>query len=258
MGDPEKAVNKWFIGIKRRPKEAEDLFNMGGFQIIPSREKEYYADPFLIEDDGKTYLFFERYDYKKGNIAFMQIYLSKFGETPSVMFSEPKDILIEPWHMSFPSVIKHRGQFYMTPERCLAGSLWIYKATRFPDIWTQHRLVATGRFDDPIIRIFDNKVQVWATEENKLVVWEAGSLDSENWRVIKREDKPCMRNAGHFIGDLRPTQDCVPTYGRAMKIMDGDNVVRSIEPTWYPDLTGTHTFNVSENYVVVDGRIKLE
>lgn len=237
--------NKWFIALKYR---GEDIYDFSDLTILESPPNIYWADPFLAEHEGKTYCFFEQYDYEKGCIAV--------GELDGLEIKNVKKILDEPWHMSFPSVVQEGENYYMTPERCLAGSLWIYKCERFPDVWNMHHHVANGRYDDPILRKVSNGWQIWATEDNKLVVFEAQTLRGE-WRVIKREDKPFMRNAGHFIGDLRPTQDCIPVYGRAMKILDGDRIVREIEPDWMPNLTGTHTLNVTEKYVVVDGRIKL-
>jgi hypothetical protein len=240
-------ANKWFIAIKER---GEDIYDLSGLTILESPEGHYWADPFLVEHEGKTFLFFEDYDYIKGRLAV--------GELDGLELKNVRTILDAPWHMSFPSVVEFSGVHYMAPERVLSGSLWIYSCERFPDVWNQHRVVARGRFDDPIIKAVENGYQVWATEDNKLVVFEAPSLHHEEWKVVMRRDLPFMRSAGNFLGgNLRPTQDSVPVYGRAIKIMDGDNARRSIEPTWYPELTGTHTFNVSSKYVVIDGRIKL-
>lgn len=240
------------IAIKKR---GEDIYDLSDLTILDSPPDHYWADPFLIENDGKTYLFFEDYDYEKGKIAVCEI----VEEDGKISCKDPRVILNEVYHMSFPSVIKVDNSFYMTPERCIAGCLYVYKAERFPDVWSQHALVASGRFDDPIIRRIEGGFEIWTTQENKLVVFRSGVLHSDKWEVVRREDKPFMRSAGHFLSEnVRPTQDCVPTYGRAIKILLGDNPTRSVEPTWYPNLTGTHTLNVSSKYVVVDGRIKIE
>ena len=239
-------MNQWFVGIKYR---GEDIYDLSDLRICKASKGFYWADPFLAHHDGKDYLFMEEYDYKKGYLVV--------GELDGLVLKRIRIILDEPQHISFPSVNKIGEEWYMAPERCLAGELWIYKATKFPDEWTQVSLVAKGRFDDPIIKEVPGGVQVWATQDNTLVVFENMLSLQNEWRVIRREDKPFMRNAGNFIGDLRPTQDSVPVYGRAIKIMDGDKPTRSIEPTWYDGLTGTHTFNVSSKYVVTDGRIKL-
>lgn len=241
--------NRWFIAIKEK---SENLFDLSGLQVIESPPNTYWADPFLASHEGKDYCFFEEYDYAKGRLAVAEIE----KHDSCLFFTNPRVILDEAEHCSFPSVIKIHGEWYMTPERVLAGELLVYRAVQFPDVWTVHSRVAVGRYDDPIMRKNGEYYEVWATDDNKLRVFR--TKDFGRWDVVRTEDKPYQRGAGHFIGDLRPTQDSVPIYGRAVKFLDPEGRIKhQIEPDWYPDLTGTHTFNVSERFVVIDGRIRL-
>lgn len=240
-------MNKWFIAIKKR---GEDIFDLSGLTVIEPPEGHYYADPFLAEEGGKTYVFYEDYDYTKGRLAV--------GEWDGKELKNQRIILDEFMHVSFPSVVKIDGEWYMTPERCLGGELWIYKAAQFPDVWEPYALVAEGRFDDPILRkVPHGGFQVWtSTDGDKQRIFQSDTLDGP-WSLILSEDLPYSRSAGHFIDYMRVAQDSVPIYGRALRFIIIDKVIHKIEPDWYPHLTGTHTFNVSKNYVVIDGRIAL-
>ena len=179
------------------------------------------------------------------------------GELDGLTLKNVRPILDEPEHISFPSVLYSDGGWYMTPERHNARMLRVYRATAFPDRWEPLVDVAHGRFDDPLLRETERGFEIWTTQADVLHVFEAKHIEGP-WRQVRTHDAPFQRSAGNFIGDIRPTQDAKPVYGRAIKFLRGDDVVRTIEPTWYPNLTGTHTFNVSETHVVIDGRIALE
>lgn len=238
--------NKWFIALKKRGSDMTDLSDL---TIVPSPEGCYFADPFLAEENGKTYLFYEDYDYEKGRIAV--------AEVEGLEVKNHRVIIDEPYHMSFPSVVKFKGEWYMTPERCLAGELLVYKAVSFPDVWEPVASVSTGRFDDPVMREKDGALEIWcSTDGDNLRVFRSDSIEGP-WGLIFAQEQPFARAAGHFIGPMRIAQDSVPTYGRAIKFLEQGKVIYTIEPDWYPQLTGTHTFNVSEKYVVLDGRIAL-
>lgn len=237
--------NLWFIGIKER---GAALMDTSGFTVIEAPEGHYYADPFLAEEDGKTYVFYEDYDYEKGRIAV--------AEVDGLELKNHRIILDELKHISFPSVFKYGGEWYMVPERVLAGELWVYKAVEFPDVWEPLKKVAEGRYDDPVFKETEDGIEIWcSTDGDKLRIFRAPSMDGD-WSLIFSDDAPFARSAGNFIGNVRVAQDSVPVYGRAIKFINNGEML-TIEPDWYPQLTGTHTFNVTDKYVVIDGRITL-
>lgn len=241
---PQK--NKWFIAIKYR---SDDLFDLKNLHIVQSPPNHYYADPFLVEHLGRTWLFFEDYDYKKGVISVAEI--------EGLTVKNPTVIIQERFHLSFPSVFEDNGQFYMTPESRQSKRIFLYIATAFPYKWKKVNLIAKGKFDDPIIKKCDQYYELYTTEGgDNLRIFRAKSLMGK-WELVKSSHKQYSRSAGHFIQNIRPAQDLSKTYGGAIKFCDGNTVVHSIEPTWYPNLTGTHTFNYSKKYVVIDGRISI-
>jgi hypothetical protein len=242
--------SKWFIAIKKR---GEDIYNLDNLTVLESPPGHFWADPFLADQ----YLFFEDYDYNKGIISV--------GELDGLTLKNVRPVLDEPEHLSFPSLLHDSGRWYMTPERRNARKLRVYRATAFPDRWEPLADVARGRYDDPLLRKTGRGFELWATREegprggkmDVLHVFAAERIEGP-WRRVRAHDAPFQRAAGNFIDDLRPTQDARPVYGRAIKFLRGDEVVRTIEPMWYPHLTGTHTFNISETHVAIDGRIVVE
>lgn len=243
-----KPKNRWFIAIKRR---GENIFDLSDLIILDSPSDVYYADPFVVEHAGCVYIFFEQYNYRKGVLAVAEMCCDSMSlKNKNVVVEENK-------HLSFPSVFADNESFYMTPEREQAGDLWIYKATSFPYQWEKFVLVSKGKFDDPILRKTGNKYQLWTTQgPDELRVFEAQEITGP-WRLTIRRTVAYSRNAGHFIGDIRVAQDCSSVYGGAIKFLREDRVVHTIHPDWYPNLSGTHTFNLSENFLVIDGRIPL-
>lgn len=244
--------NQWFIGIKKR---GQDILDFTGFERIEPPKGTYQADPFIVSHNGIEYLFYEWYDYVKGKIAFSVIEDGKM--------TEPKIVLEKPFHLSFPSIFRENGDFYMIPEAAASGQLWIYKAKNFPYEWEPIKLVAEGWFGDPVMFKEEGFFKIYTTfGDNNLRVFRAQFLDGQ-WDLIKSEDIQNARSAGNFFfydgSYVRPVQECQGNYGRAviLKKWPENTTIKTLEPTWYPGLTGTHTFNFSDKYVVVDGRIKL-
>lgn len=232
-------MNKWFLAIKKRGK---DIFDISGLTLIQPPEGFYYADPFL--KDG--YVFFELYDYKKGVIACAKI-------NDDLTIGEPRVIIEEKTHVSFPCVYGD----YMTIESVLSGELPLYKCIKFPYEWEKIGYISRGRYDDPIIFKTD-KWHILTSEEGRVTQFVAETPESE-WRVIRRDEQLYHRPAGNvFYKDgqmMRPLQDCTESYGKAIVFENHEGkYVGRIEPDWAPGLTGTHTFNSDENYVILDGR----
>jgi hypothetical protein len=244
--------NKWFIAYKKR---GSDLYDLSNLTIIEPATDTYEADPFIFKKNGRTFLFFELYDYEKGILAARELY-------PDGTYSKPKIVLEKPYHISFPSVIEIDGDIYMTPEEVLSGTLNIYRAKQFPYEWELLTEVAEGRYADPILQRHNGFFYIYTTEaDNVLKVFRSHSLFGP-WDV-DTHSRDSMRNAGLPFKEngvmIRPVQECFKHYGRAIhfqRMTDFQNI-RSIEPDWYPELTGTHTFNFNDEYVVLDGRIKL-
>ena len=83
------------------------------FDRIPFDENCWYADPILVAHGEKEYLLMESFDMRTqlGSIA-----CSAFQDDGKL--SEPRIIIQEEYHMSFPMVFAWNDGLYMIPETC--------------------------------------------------------------------------------------------------------------------------------------------
>ena len=109
----------WRVGFIRRPlSHVLDETGLGEDSIVwlPPRPRsfQFIADPFGVERDGLTTVFFEHFGYRvrRGEIHYAQYdgdRLVREGEA-----------LIEPFHLSYPGLIENDGELYMLP--CCSSS----------------------------------------------------------------------------------------------------------------------------------------
>ena len=265
---------QWLVAYRSNVNEVPSSANgMLGFQILKSPNERFYADPFPIDKDGKTYLFFEDYpfDKSKGLISYVEV-----DESGSC--TQPKVVLERAYHLSYPFTFEHEGEMYMVPESMEARRIDLYRAVDFPEVWTLEKtLIDNIPATDPTILFHGGKVWLFvsgvrseACINEELFLFCADSLRGE-WTphpcnpIVSdvRRARPAGRvfmNNGELI---RPAQDCSHDYGRAVcfnrievltETEYRESSVSMIGPEWRTGNRGTHTFNQSETLQVVDGR----
>lgn len=245
-------MNKWFIALKKRGR---NVFDISDTVVVEPPQGFYMADPFLIERNG-DYLFYELYDYKKGVIAYSLI-------NDDLSITEPRVVLELPTHISFPALFEE-GDVYMTPESCLSGELAIYQGIPFPDVWEKVKIVATGRYEDPVLFKKGDLYTIHCTEGgDNLVRFTSKDLFGD-WEKETLGNILHSRSAGipfeAFGKQVYPTQDCIQSYGHRIVFkhnIETPEVYRTIGTYWHPNLTGTHTFNISEHFIAIDGRVRV-
>jgi len=249
--------------------------DLSAYKRIPLPSNDYFqADPFVVDEGEKSYLFYEELDYKtlKGYLL-----VSEYDETKKA-FVQPKEILRKPYHLSYPNIFFHEGKYYMIPETHENESVDLYEAVSFPYEWKKIRTFfsdikavdATLHQKDGYWWMF---VNIAAKEgfslNDELYIYYCKDFRTDEW--IPHAQNPVVtdvttaRPAGHLIekeGKLfRPAQDCSGVYGRAMVF----NEVLTLTPTEYEervaqhiradfaeDLVAVHTFNHSKRFSVID------
>jgi hypothetical protein len=116
----------WQVGIIHKSEINE---HAGKYFEIVNHPKTFNADPFLFEEDGKCFLFLEKYSdsIQKGIIEAFIISEGTIAEIGSV--------LEEKTHLSYPFVLKANGEMLMCPETSDMGQIRMYRASRFTDKW---------------------------------------------------------------------------------------------------------------------------
>lgn len=252
--------SKYFIALQKNDHNVLDTLDK--FVPFLPPVNMLYADPMLFKHNGINYLFFEEFDYKKGTIAYVTV-------DNDMLISKPVRVLELDQHLSFPHVFQDDADIYMTPETIDLREVGLYKAINFPHQWEKQRTLVSGYdFSDPILFKYNNYYWLFTTVNTaQLRIFFSESLHDEFKPHPINAHNIQGRNAGRIFylnGHLiRPVMNCRPIYGYSMTLKEIitlnslefiEKDIYEIQPTWAPNLNGTHTFNLNEDLVVYDGR----
>jgi methionyl-tRNA formyltransferase len=246
-------------------------------RLTPSKDR-FWADPCVILENGKYFIFFEEFLYKgtgKGHISVMEI--DKKG-----VCSPSKIVLSETFHLSYPFVFKYEGNYYMIPESKENSTIKLYKATNFPYEWNfvmnlmddVKAVDTTIFFKDDKVWLFTNRREIEGTSCNdELYLFFSDTLLSKDWTAHPCNpivsDVKSARAAGKLFyhnGILyRPSQDCSYKYGFSIVLNEvtvmneseyEERRVSGITPNWANDVVGTHTLSFDHGLSVIDAAVK--
>lgn len=202
-------------------KSDTSLFNRNASVIL--------ADPFLFVKGETLYLFYEHLTrwFGIGRICMRSTKDLK-------NWTEEVDVLIEPYHLSFPYVFEDCGRIYMLPETGEDHSIRLYEAE--DDTLTKWRFVKKLREDvepwyDSVIYKKDGKYYLFSgTDDNVQQVEHLFVADSLTGPYFEHPNSPIYtgrdggRNAGSIINHegkiYRPVQVCVSGYGEQTSMME--------------------------------------
>lgn len=186
----------------------------------------FVADPFIIKNKDKWYLFYEIYkeNGRKGVIGYSESYDGEHWNYGQV-------ILEEEYHLSYPYVIRDNDDIYMIPEGANGGSIKLYKAKNFPVSWEMKKEIIYGSYWDPSVFYYDGIWWMFALtnkpEKFSLALFYSDSLEGE-WKehpkspIIINNPK-ITRPAGRVFNCdklIRYTQDCSDNYGKLVKAFE--------------------------------------
>lgn len=213
---------RWYVGYRRKGDTK--------YSVIETPKDMWIADPTMFTANGEHYLFVEVYENKKKKAAIGYYH---FEDDIPVY----KGLIIEnPYHMSYPCVFEHNGEFYMIPESSANDSITLYKAEHFPDKWVKETDLLKGEkyVDSTVIRRGDDLgLLSYKAIKGR---WQLVSffLDMEQ-KVLKKENvldykENIGRPAGYiFAGNKRPAQDCRKKYGENLLIYEVDSFQPYVE-----------------------------
>jgi len=235
----------------------------------------FWADPFPLKKQETSFLFFEEFSYKtqRGHISFAQV-------NADGSIGEPQIALQRPYHLSYPFLFEHRGEFYMIPETAENRTIEAYRCVRFPDRWEFHSTLMSGvrAVDATLVEhsmrwwMFVNMADKGGSTWDELHLFYADDPLSSNWTPHPRNpvisDVRSARPAGRvFRRDgrlIRPSQDSSLRYGYAVNLNHitqltiheyEEKFIERIEPPT-ESIMAVHTYNTSGDLVVVDVLLK--
>ena len=243
-------------------------------RLIPPQDR-LWADPFLVEREGRAYIFFEELTYKtrRGHINCMEI------DRDGRMVSN-QTVLMRPYHLSYPFIFRDRGEWYMLPETADNRTIETYRCTRFPDQWEFHKILMSDvcAVDTTLLEhagrwwMLANIAEHGNSRWDALHLFYADNPLSDHWTPHPRNpiisDVHTARPAGGLFrrdGNLfRPSQDCSRRYGYALNInrvttlntTDYAEVLEDrLEPPIDSDIVATHTINFISTWTAIDTNI---
>jgi len=237
------------------------------------RRGGFAADPFLIESGGRRYCFFEWLPYAtdRGRICYVAL-----DEERPAAGAIVREAIAEPYHLSYPSLLRVAGEIVCIPEAASSGCVSVYAARAFPDGWYRKHVLIAG-FAGVDSTVFRHDGRWWlaagdgaASPNSELHLWFADSFYGR-WQphpanpVVRglagtRPGGAPFRVAGRLY---RPAQDCSRIYGGRLIINEileltterfVERAVRVLEPqagSRYAD--GLHTANACGGTIAVDG-----
>jgi hypothetical protein len=209
-------------------------------------------------------------------------YLSVVEIDKKGMKSEPVVILKQPYHLSYPFIFEHDGQYFLIPESEENSTIQLYAAKNFPYEWEfKMNLMENIKAVDTTLFFKDDKFWLFAniremegaSASEELFLFSSDTLFTKEWKnhpcnpVIS--DVKSSRSAGRLFyknGKLyRPSQDCSVRYGYGTVINEvielnernySEVKVSGITPDWDDDIVATHTLSYDEGLSVVDATLK--
>ncbi len=261
----------------------DDQFLYNNFTSTPFVAMKYSpdywcADPFLYDFGGSTYVYTEVYDRNKkiGHIGCSAI---TNGE-----ISEPKPVIIEDYHLSFPMIFKFKEHVYMLPESEAGNCISLYECVKPPYDWRLVKKISFNRriVDSVIYKVAGDDIYFLASEymdeDPKLCRFityvlhenEEGEFELNSVKYLSGDFTYESRNAGLINERLLCTQRSTPRiYGYSIKfselIVDDENgesdrcellevtpEMLDIKFNTDKKIKGVHTYNKCNNYEIID------
>lgn len=241
--------------------------------LLPTADPKstYLADPFPVEWNGDTFLFYEEFDKKKqkGRIG-----CGKLTENGLV---DQRVVLEEDWHLSYPFSCEQDGEHFLIPESADNGKIYRYRATDFPYVWARGEVFFPFEGYDPTIFKYENKYWLFINQRlhprispfDELFLYWCTDFHNPVWQEHPLNpivsDVRFSRPAGAIFLEgkrlIRPAQDSGLRYGHQVIFREiiklneteyQEETLGSISPDGVKGALGVHTVNQLGGKVFLD------
>lgn len=202
---------------------------------VTDAKASFLADPFFVRVGAGCYLFFEIYntETKRGEIAYAT-------SDDGVSWTYRSIVLREPFHLSYPCVIRDADEWFMIPETRECNAIRLYRATHFPEKWELVRDLLHGDFADATVFPWKKRFYLFAHRGlDELRLYSAEKVDGD-WTEhpaspIVEGNRRVSRPAGRVLAFndriIRFAQDAWPHYGSRVRAIEIDE----LSPTAYSE-----------------------
>lgn len=276
---------RWQIQ-KRRPEDLWLLLLRHGRQpldpaapgieacsLLLAPRTDYWADPCVIEHDGRRLIFAEEYPARTHRAVIVCIELLPDGRAERLGIA-----LDQTCHLSYPQVFEWQDQCYLTVESATARCVRLYRASDFPLRWQPVTDLVSDRVCvDPTLHfhaghwyLFVNISESGGSTSEELFLFVSEQLTGPyrphpaNPIVSDvRRARPAGRLFEHQGRLIRPGQDCAPSYGTAIAFSEvleltperyRERPLGRLDGSWSHTLDGCHTYSAASSIEVLDAR----
>lgn len=265
---------QWIVlfGINDGPTTSFSNFK----KLVPSKDRAI-ADPFVLRNDDAYYIFAEEIDRTTNKGHLSVLVMDAQGKV-----GPPTTIIDRPYHLSYPHVFEHDGQYYLVPESSAEQTIQLYRCTEFPYQWEfQMNLMENIKAVDTTLLYHRNKWWLFAnvvenpgaSSYDELFLFHAETLFTTSWTAHALNpvisDVRRARPAGRIFlkGDtlFRPSQNNAKRYGHGFQL----NEIKTLSehdyeevpgeyfvPDWDDRLLAMHTFNSCGDLTVIDAVLR--
>ncbi len=267
------SVQHWKIAMRMQITPLFDGASDGslrGFRWIEPARGHFWADPFLLEKDGRRWLFFEDFIYaeNRGLIACAEIASDGNLVSPSPCLDSPQR------HYSYPYVFHDGAELFMIPESRDRGSVDLYRCEEFPHQWSFQSTLLKGKLVDSSVWQHDGLWWMMTTRADPdsrsscLFLYYSERLQGK-WHFHPANpistDVRNNRGAGRIVlaggRFIRPSQSCTPVYGYSFTLNEitrlsiseySERPLREFQPEMLA-VQAMHTYNWIPGIEVIDG-----
>lgn len=268
----------YFFTIALRRRRNKDIITSMQFDaeyVIPATFKNWVADPILVDDHGKTYMFYEAVSGSKGRIEVVQI-------LDDCTITQPTVLLEDDCHYSYPFVFKHNQDWFMIPETSASNEVRLYRAADFPEKWERISVLLKKKAVDTTVFVYSDVMYLltyllnpgtervtpaayrmnWldGVPELEPIAWEnpnglecrgAGPLFQAAENLIR----PAQQNEAQLYGNAVLFYAAKPKWDayREEKIGRLSPEQVKVKNVW---CDGLHTYTISEKFEAIDIRCR--
>lgn len=260
-------ASRWDLAFIK--ESLEDIVSGKSIHFIPVHNlyanEFWFADPFILDvTDEYIYVLAEAMPSTnhKGVIAKLTI-------QRNIMTIVKVDIILdEPWHLSFPDIIRKDGKTYVMPEAAYSKQLHLYELTENDTQLKKVKTICNDIVWDSTLTDFFGERLLFTAHQNDYY------LDIYRWDEKQElftlshsiaSDKQNMRMAGALFkfGNKTycPSQISTPyNYGIGVDLKEIGHIngewiltsIRRINPPKGLLMNGLHTFNTYKGFTIVD------
>ncbi len=241
------------------------------FRLVENPGYAWAADPFLVEYQGRIYLFAELFLFRSERNGVIGCCVYENGR-----FGTWQIAMDEHWHLSYPNVYTKDGGLFLCPESWQKNEVGIYRLLEFPDKWEQTdclfrnvHYVDTTFLEEKGERYIFTFAPTFSGDEGKLLLIKEQGDKSLTKPLILTEDKSLARPGGNILREdgklYRVSQNCQNSYGEGLVFSEIDalwpkyreHVVKRIGPKDLrieaeQEILGVHTYNRCGELEVID------